>query len=143
MENIVAGIELFQKGGFIMYVLLLCSLFVVAVGIERWQYFHREDSGRQFASRFMELAGKADYAGALALAASHSGALSRLLHEAAARYADGHEDVAAYLEIQSGTALARFRQRLYYLSYSYNTPSPLLFCNFSTSSKSKFLTAVK
>lgn len=125
MENIVAGIELFQKGGFIMYVLLLCSLFVVAVGIERWQYFHREDSGRQFASRFMELAGKADYAGAMTLAASHSGALSRLLHEAAVRYADGHEDVAAYLEIQSGTALARFRQRLYYLSVVV-TMAPLL-----------------
>ncbi|MCH3959141.1 MAG: hypothetical protein LKE51_06745 [Selenomonas sp.] len=30
MDNIMTGIVFFQKGGLIMYVLLLCSLFVVA-----------------------------------------------------------------------------------------------------------------
>ena len=36
MENIMAGVELFQKGGYIRYGLLLCSLFVVAAGMARW-----------------------------------------------------------------------------------------------------------
>lgn len=125
MESIMAGLALFQKGGFIMYVLLLCSLFVVAVGVERFQYFRREDSGRMFASRFMELSAQADYAGAMELSAKQPGVLSDLLTKAAVRYVAGNHDVAAYLEIQSGTALSRFRQRLYYLSVVV-TMAPLL-----------------
>lgn len=49
MESITTGIEFFHKGGAIMYVLLLCSFMVIAIGVERWQYFRREDSGRGFA----------------------------------------------------------------------------------------------
>lgn len=121
MENIMAGVELFQKGGFIMYVLLLCSLFVVATGIERWQYFRRMDAGRAFAGSFAELAGRADWDGAMRLAKEAKGALPALLTEAAGR---GH-GVHTYLEIQSGLVLSRLRARLYYLSVIV-TMAPLL-----------------
>ena len=90
MENIMAGVELFQKGGFIMYVLLLCSLFVVATGIERWQYFRRMDAGRAFAESFAELAGRADWDGAMRLAKEAKGALPALLTEAAGRGRGAH-----------------------------------------------------
>lgn len=35
MELLTTGITFFQKGGIVMYVLLLCSLFVFSIGIER------------------------------------------------------------------------------------------------------------
>mgnify|MGYP000744931288 CR=1 FL=1 len=52
MELLTTGITFFQKGGIVMYVLLLCSLFVFSIGIERALYFRRMDSGRAFARDF-------------------------------------------------------------------------------------------
>ena len=54
MDYIVTGVEFFQKGGAVMYVLLLCSMFVVAIGIERALHFNRMDSGRDLFSDFFK-----------------------------------------------------------------------------------------
>ena len=35
MDLIMTGLEFFHKGGPVMYVLLLCSVFVVAIAVER------------------------------------------------------------------------------------------------------------
>lgn len=124
MENIVAGVELFQKGGLVMYVLLLCSLYVMVIGVERFQYFQRMDSGRGFARSFAELMGADDYTGALRLAQETSGNIAKIVMQAAERAAAGQE-VSSFMEIQSGVALAHFRQRLYYLNVVV-TMAPLL-----------------
>lgn len=55
MDLIFTGIEFFHKGGSVMYILLLCSFLVVSIGVERWRYFARRDSGRGFARQFAEL----------------------------------------------------------------------------------------
>ena len=125
MESIMAGLELFQKGGFIMYVLLLCSLFVVATGVERWQYYRRMDAGRAFADHFAEMAGRADWDGALRLAKETKGALPALLAQAMTKVQGGRHDVRAFLEIQSGLILSRLRAKLYYFSVIV-TMAPLL-----------------
>lgn len=134
MDSIVAGFELFQKGGIVMYVLLLCSLFVVATGVERWGYFCRADAGRAFADTFSAAAERGDWDAAGALAQQSSGALPALLAKAMARVekkADGMEGteratgIASFLEIQSGLVLSRLRARLYYLSVIV-TMAPLL-----------------
>lgn len=39
MEYILSAITMFQKGGVVMYILLLCSIFVIAIGIERGLFF--------------------------------------------------------------------------------------------------------
>ena len=52
MELLTTGITFFQKGGIVMYALLLCSLFVLSIAIERTLYFRRMDSGRAFARDF-------------------------------------------------------------------------------------------
>lgn len=124
MENIVAGLELFQKGGLVMYVLLLCSLFVMVIGVERFQYFRRMDSGRGFAREFFALMGNEDYAGAMKLARESSGNMAEIIMRAVERAADG-QDVSSFMEIQSGVALAHFKRRLYYLNVIV-TMAPLL-----------------
>lgn len=128
MDSIVAGIELFQKGGIVMYALLACSLFVVATGVERWGYFRRADAGRAFADAFSAAAERGDWEAARELAQQTPGALPALLAKAITRIADGTEGthgIAAFLEVQSGLVLARLRARLYYLSVIV-TMAPLL-----------------
>ncbi|WP_371378451.1 hypothetical protein [Sporomusa aerivorans] len=41
MDVINSSIELFQKGGYVMYPLLVCSLLVIAIAVERYQYFRK------------------------------------------------------------------------------------------------------
>ena len=125
MDNIMTGIVFFQKGGLIMYVLLLCSLFVVAIGVERLLYFRRQDSGRSFARGFQERVTAGDYTGASTLAADGHGALSRILQQTIVRCDAAPQQISAYMEIQSGVVLSHFRQRLYYLSVIV-TMAPLL-----------------
>ena len=53
MTNFIADLVFLQKGGFVMYFLLLLSLLVVAIGVERLLYYHRQDAGRAFARDFV------------------------------------------------------------------------------------------
>ena len=55
MELLMQGVEYFHKGGFVMYILLLCSVFVITVGVERLFYFAKADSGRKFTEKFYHL----------------------------------------------------------------------------------------
>lgn len=114
MEYIATGIEFFQKGGAVMYVLLLCSLFVVAIGVERALYFHRNDSGRGFARDFYQFVIREKYEEAVKLAAENGGVVSAIICEAIQK--DSAARAAHYMELQSGIALSKLRQRLYYLS---------------------------
>ena len=125
MEAIMTGIEFFHKGGAIMYVLLLCSIFVVTIGIERTMYFSRMDTGRTFAREFYQCMANDDFAGARKLAEDHRGALANILFGAMKLVKTDSTRVSSYMEIQSGIALSKLRKRLYYLSVIV-TMAPLL-----------------
>ena len=125
MEAIMTGIEFFHKGGAIMYVLLLCSIFVVTIGIERTMYFSRMDTGRAFAREFYQCMANDDFAGARKLAEDHRGALANILFGAMKLVKTDSSRVSSYMEIQSGIALSKLRKRLYYLSVIV-TMAPLL-----------------
>ena len=125
MDAIMTGIEFFHKGGAIMYVLLLCSIFVVTIGIERTMYFSRMDTGRAFAREFYQCMANDDFAGARKLAEDHRGALANILFGAMKLVKTDSSRVSSYMEIQSGIALSKLRKRLYYLSVIV-TMAPLL-----------------
>ena len=125
MDAILTGIEFFHKGGAIMYVLLLCSIFVVTIGIERTMYFSRMDTGRAFAREFYQCMANDDFAGARKLAEDHRGALANILFGAMKLVKTDSSRVSSYMEIQSGIALSKLRKRLYYLSVIV-TMAPLL-----------------
>ncbi len=125
MDAILTGIEFFHKGGSIMYVLLLCSIFVVMIGIERAMYFSRMDTGRAFARAFYQCMANDDFAGARKLAEDYRGALANILFGAMKLVKTDSSRVSAYMEIQSGIALSKLRKRLYYLSVIV-TMAPLL-----------------
>lgn len=123
MEAITNGIMIFQKGGLVMYILLLCSLFVVYIGAERFLYFKRMDSGSAFASRFYTLLKVRKYEDARKLVQEGTGGLADILRGTLAGEDQGKRK--EYLEIQSGILIARFRSHLYYLSVIV-TMAPLL-----------------
>ncbi len=125
MDLLVQGAEYFQKGGFVMYVLLLCSIFILAIGVERAIYFSKADSGRRFAQQFYHLMLNHKIDEAKALARSGKGDLANLLALAFDKMNDKNINVMNMLEIQSGISLARFRTRLYYLNVLV-TMAPLL-----------------
>ena len=125
MDAILTGIEFFHKGGSIMYVLLLCSIFVVTIGIERAMFFSRMDTGRAFAREFYQCMANDDFAGARKLAEDHRGALANILFGAMKLVKQDSSRVSSYMEIQSGIALSKLRKRLYYLSVIV-TMAPLL-----------------
>ena len=123
MELIMTGIDFFHKGGPVMYLLLLCSMFVVAIGIERALHFNRMDSGRDFARVFYEQVTASQYGEAAALLQNAHGVLAKIIIAAVQK--ENREQAAHYMELQSGIVLSRMRQRLYYLSVIV-TMAPLL-----------------
>lgn len=122
MEYLQTGLVFWQKGGAIMYVLLFCSLAVVAIGIERGLYFSRMDAGRTFAFSFLEAMEARDFEKACRLAKSARGILPQLILSAG-KVAENR--LTSYLEIQVGAALSKLRAHIYYLSVIV-TMAPLL-----------------
>lgn len=114
METIIQGWQLFQKGGFVMYVLLLCSLFVVYIGVERFLFYKSMDAGRDFANRFYTYIKLGKITEARQLADDSQGGLPLILRDVFAQKTGGN--VQAFVEVQSGILLSKFRNRLYYLS---------------------------
>lgn len=125
MELLTTGITFFQKGGIVMYVLLLCSLFVFSIGIERALYFRRMDSGRAFARDFYLALANGKRQQAEKLADDARGALADILFAVITKKPESRKNPATYMEVQSGIALAKLRKRLYYLSVIV-TMAPLL-----------------
>ena len=108
-----------------MYILLFMSLFIVAIAVERYLYFKRNDSGRTFTQRFFALMEQGKLVDALALLHKTKGATAAIVNKAL----DGHmEDVgelSSYLDIQSGIELSKFHEHLYFLNVIV-TMGPLL-----------------
>ncbi|WP_094604122.1 Tol-Pal system protein TolQ [Sporomusa silvacetica DSM 10669] len=125
MDLILQGAAYFQKGGFVMYILLLCSIFVVAIAIERFLYFRQADSGRKFAEDYCNALSNDRWQDAKQLAAATSGNLAGILEVAMQKAGKDAKAVTGFAEVQSGVALAKFRSRLYYLSVIV-TMAPLL-----------------
>lgn len=123
MESMVEGVQLFQKGGLVMYILLVCSLFVVYIGAERAMFYKRMDAGRVFAAQFYAYMKARDTAAARQLACSCQGGLPVILQDVFSGLAGTQQ--SAYMEAQSGIFIANLRSRLYYLQVMV-TLAPLL-----------------
>lgn len=125
MDLLMQGVEYFHKGGFVMYILLLCSIFIITVGVERLFYFSKADSGRKFADKFYHLMVNDKIDEAKNLVNNTKGDLAALLGFAFNKMNNKNIDIMMMLEVQSGISLSKFRARLYYLNVIV-TMAPLL-----------------
>lgn len=81
MESIKEAVEYFHKGGLVMWPLLLCSIIVVTIAIERYLYYKTADSGSLFTQEFCTLISKGDVVGAEQLASASAVSAHVLIRE--------------------------------------------------------------
>ena len=124
MESIKEAVEYFHKGGLVMWPLLLCSIIVVTIAIERYLYYKTADSGSLFTQEFCTLISKGDVVGAEQLASASAGECARIIRETMVLSGDCTRH-SAYMESQAGLVIAKLRNRLHYLGVIV-TMSPLL-----------------
>ncbi len=117
--------ELFNKGGLVMYPLLLCSLFVVAIAVERFRYYRSADTElEKLLAALKPKLKAADWPGAAAVCTQTQGAVSQVLLAGLTRikYTSKLEST---LENAAQLEAANLRRNLGYLD-TIVTLSPLL-----------------
>lgn len=124
MNIFETGIDYFVKGGPIMYPLLLCSIATIAISMERYLFYRREDSGRDFTKNFCRLIENSDCYGAKKLADETKGNIAKL----ATVVMDRHENfdrLDNFIAIRAERAMDKFERHLDYLNVIV-TLSPVL-----------------
>ncbi len=117
--------EWFQKGGPVMYLLLLCSVCVVAILIERFMFYRKAGSGiHAFTDKLPGLVQDGDWNRALQACEQDTNAAAFVSREGLTAAVAG-KDTELALEMAYGTAAAELRSGLNYLSMIV-TLSPLL-----------------
>lgn len=125
MDLLMQGVEYFHKGGLVMYILLICSIFIITIGIERLLYFTKADSGRDFTQKFYKLMINNKIEEAKVLAQNTKGDLASLVNFAFSKMQNKNINLMMLLEVQSGISISKFKERLYYLNVIV-TMAPLL-----------------
>lgn len=115
-------IEAFQRGGPVMYLLLLCSLSVAAIAIDRFLFYRRAQAGsKELLERMAAVRGNEF----LALSSEANDSVTAFLLKAGVKAAQGNGDVILAVESAYSEAAMELRARLNYLSMIV-TMAPLL-----------------
>lgn len=118
--------QLFSQGGVVMYPLLVCSVIVVAVGIERWFYYRRHYSAvRLLVPRLLPALQQREFGQALQVCRSVRGDLAAIMAEAIAGNTANAAVLRMFFETEAAIAAARLRERLGVLE-AVVTVAPLL-----------------
>lgn len=125
MDFIMQCISLFQKGGPVMYVIVLCSFIVVAIGTERFYYYREIGIDTQkFLSKLQEQLEHQRGSEALQFCEQTGGMVGELATKGLQAYQrDSNAEFA--MEGTASLFAARLREHLNYLS-AIVTLSPLL-----------------
>ena len=114
MNFFASGLDYFVKGGPVMYPLLLCSVAAIAISVERYLFFKKEDSGREFTKQFCEYVEQDNWIDAKRLADSTRGEIAKLATIVMARH--GRFELENFVSVRAERALDKFENRLNYLN---------------------------
>lgn len=116
MEFVSQSLSLFHKGGPVMYLLLLCSLAVVAIAVERFMYYKNNTIDNQvFACKLRPLLERQRLQDAIQLCEQQPSVISGIALEGLQSSQYGG-NVAGVLEAAAMLAAARLREYFNYLS---------------------------
>ena len=124
MDSIKMLAEYFGKGGLVMWPLLLCSILVVTIAIERYLFYKETDSGSAFADKYSNLMAIGKIQEGQDLAEKTKGECARIVSETM-KLNGNNTRKFNYMEAQAGLVIAKWRNRLSYLGVIV-TLSPLL-----------------
>lgn len=108
------AVDYFQRGGVVMWPLLLCSIAAVAIAIERWFFFKHEDSGEEFRDQFCKLIEDDNWTEAKKIADATQGEAAKLATIVMARHGN-FERLESFVESRAERAVNKFEDYLSYL----------------------------
>ncbi len=108
------GLDYFVKGGPVMYPLLFCSIIVVAIGVERYLFYKKADSGQAFTDEFCDYIEKDDWSNAKKLADNTNGEIAKLATVVMARHGN-FERLEDFVAARAERAIDKFETNLSYL----------------------------
>lgn len=115
MNYFATGLDYFFKGGPVMYPLLLCSIAAIAISVERYLFYRKADSGREFTRQFCDYIEHDNWVDAKALADSTRGEIAKLATVFMSRHGN-YEKLENFVGIKAARAVDKFEQRLDYLN---------------------------
>lgn len=116
MGFLTQGVNLFSKGGPVMYFLVVCSLFVVTIAVERFLYYwHAATDMQQFCSKLQPLLEKEGVEDAVEVCEKTTAVVGRVA-EAGLHAYQRDSNIENALESAAMLAAACLRERLNYLS---------------------------
>lgn len=113
----------FEKGGLVMWPLLICSIFVIYIAIDRFIFYKSIDSGKVFVKTYCDLLATNEVEKATDLAKKNKSAYTDILVNATP--IEGTEKVESYIQMKANIVMASLRDKLNYLNVI-TTLSPLL-----------------
>jgi biopolymer transport protein ExbB len=125
MQLFIQAIDLFHKGGPVMYLLAACSLFVVAIAVERFLYYRTSSADSEaFQQKLQPLLEKQRFSDAIVLAEQSPAAIAKIALAGLLAHQRGSQLENA-LESAAQLTAARLREHLDELSMVV-TLAPLL-----------------
>lgn len=113
MELISNAVALFQKGGLVMYPLLICSVIVIAIAIERFMFYCAATTDIDgLLARIEPLLDRGDRQGALGECRSAKGLIAVVLTEGLKRQYTDSNSLENALSGAASLAAAALRERL-------------------------------
>lgn len=126
MNFLSNSIALFSKGGLVMYPLVLCSIIVIAIAVERFWIFRKEASDTDVLLHGLEKKlSYNDWQGALGICENANGITAAMLVKGLKNHICGNRNLGSILEGSAAVSVAKLRERLNYLD-TIVTLAPLL-----------------
>lgn len=125
--NVVAEVfDIFHKGGPVMYLIVACSLLVVAIGVERFLYYKKMNTNmREFTEQLTPLLDRADWTRASEICRQTQGIAAVVAAKGIGYVQHGCANVESVLEAEASLAVAGLRTNLRHLD-TIVTIAPLL-----------------
>ncbi|CUH94653.1 hypothetical protein P22_0719 [Propionispora sp. 2/2-37] len=126
MNAILEGMELFHKGGPVMYLLLCCSLLVISIGVERYIYYRgakTEMAG--FIDPLSAFLAQGEWEKAAGFCRQRGGVAARLAEKGLQCRQNGSRYMESVLEGEAALTVGKLRQNLRHLD-TIVTVAPLL-----------------
>lgn len=117
--------SLFVKGGLVMYPLLVLSIIVVSVAVERYLYYREAQTSSQLMPAIQQCLDQGDWNAALKKCEQHTGCIAEILKTGMKRQDRSLQGLQNVLEGTASYATGKLREKLNYLE-TVVTMAPLL-----------------